>query len=104
MASYQEIVQKIGELQKQAEEIKTREQAGVISEIRQKISEYGITPEELGFGGKHSTYKKATRKVAVRYRNPKEYNETWTGRGKRPSWLSREIGAGRKLEDFLIAH
>ncbi len=37
MATYQEIVQKISELQKQAEEIKAREQASVIADIREKI-------------------------------------------------------------------
>ena len=29
-------------------------------------------------------------------------NETWTGRGKPPKWLSAEIAAGSTLEDFLV--
>ena len=59
MATYQEIVQKISELQKQAEEIKAREQASVIADIREKIEQYGLTAEDLGFGGKAVAGKKA---------------------------------------------
>jgi DNA-binding protein H-NS len=41
-------------------------------------------------------------KVAAKYRHPKT-GETWSGRGGTASWLAREIKAGRKKEDFLIA-
>lgn len=30
-------------------------------------------------------------KPDIRYRNPKNHNETWKSRGKRPSWLVREL-------------
>ena len=41
-------------------------------------------------------------KVAPKYRNPANAQETWTGRGRQPRWLAGEIAAGKKLEDFLI--
>ncbi len=41
-------------------------------------------------------------KVAPKYRNPKNPEETWTGRGRQPRWLAAEIGKGRKIESFLI--
>jgi DNA-binding protein H-NS len=102
MATYQEIVQKISELQKQAEEIKAREQAAVIADIREKIEQYGLTAEDLGFGAKAATGKKAgvNRKVPVRYRD--SAGNTWTGRGKRPGWLTQALAAGKSVEDFLI--
>jgi DNA-binding protein H-NS len=100
MATYQEIVQKISELQKQAEEIKAREQQAVISEIRAKIEEYGLTPEDLGFGGKVAASKKASRKVPVRYRD--SAGNTWTGRGKRPGWLTQALASGKSIDDFLV--
>lgn len=101
MATYQEIVQKISELQKQAEEIKSREQASVIADIRQKIDQYGLTADDLGFGTKPVAGKKATRKVPVRYRD--SAGNTWTGRGKRPGWLTQALAAGKNIEDFLIS-
>ncbi|WER49757.1 H-NS histone family protein [Cupriavidus sp. WKF15] len=101
MATYQEIVQKINELQKQAEEIKAREQAAVIADIREKIDQYGLTAEDLGFGVKTLVGKKATnRKVPVRYRD--SAGNTWTGRGKRPGWLTQALAAGKSVDDFLI--
>ena len=41
-------------------------------------------------------------KVAPKYRHPKT-GETWSGRGGTAGWLAREIKAGKKKEDFLIA-
>ncbi len=41
-------------------------------------------------------------KVAQKYRNPANPDETWTGRGKQPRWLAELTGKGAKVEDFLI--
>lgn len=46
--------------------------------------------------------RKAASKVAAKYRNPANANETWSGRGKRPRWLAAAIDGGRKLEEFAI--
>lgn len=50
---------------------------------------------------KKAASKRATQPVAIKYRHPST-NETWTGRGKPPKWLSAEINAGKSKEDFLI--
>ena len=42
------------------------------------------------------------RKVAPKYRNPKNRSETWAGRGAIPRWLAAEIKKGKKREDFAI--
>jgi DNA-binding protein H-NS len=42
------------------------------------------------------------RKVAPKYRNPKNRSETWAGRGATPRWLRAYLKAGKKLEDFQI--
>ena len=45
---------------------------------------------------------KAQRKSAApKYRGPN--GDAWTGRGKRPRWLTGALAEGKKLEDFLIA-
>jgi DNA-binding protein H-NS len=38
----------------------------------------------------------------VKYKNPDDVLETWTGRGRKPKWLLEEINKGKKLEDFEI--
>jgi DNA-binding protein H-NS len=40
--------------------------------------------------------------VFPKYRNPAEPAQTWSGRGKQPRWLSAQLGAGKKLDDFRI--
>jgi DNA-binding protein H-NS len=41
------------------------------------------------------------RKAAIKYRHPKT-GETWSGRGAQAGWLTREIKAGAKRDDFLV--
>lgn len=41
-------------------------------------------------------------KVAPKYRNPDNANETWAGRGKPPRWLQTRLDQGRALDEFLI--
>jgi DNA-binding protein H-NS len=40
--------------------------------------------------------------VHPKYRNPNNPSETWSGRGKRPRWLARELKSGKRLDDFRI--
>ena len=61
-----------------------------------------------GLGGRGGARRKTRgsalkgRKVAPKYRNPKNRSETWAGRGATPRWLRAYIKAGKKLEDFEI--
>ena len=43
------------------------------------------------------------RKVAPKYRNPKNRSVTWAGRGAMPRWMAAEIKKGKKREDFAIS-
>ena len=40
--------------------------------------------------------------VSPKYRNPDQPSETWTGRGKRPRWLVKQLKSGRRVADFRI--
>jgi DNA-binding protein H-NS len=41
-------------------------------------------------------------KVLPKYRNPDERSETWSGRGRRPRWMTKALLAGRSIEEFVI--
>jgi DNA-binding protein H-NS len=41
-------------------------------------------------------------KVAVKFRNKDNPEETWTGRGRQPKWLTAKLAKGSKLSDFAI--
>lgn len=45
---------------------------------------------------------KPKKAVAPRYRNPNNSEETWTGRGKAPRWVSALQAQGVSLESLLI--
>ena len=66
-------------------------------ELRNRLSDLakasGYSVSEL-FGGKVKTGK------AIAYRHPKNPDLTWSGRGRRPTWLEKELDGGTKLEEL----
>lgn len=42
------------------------------------------------------------KKRSIKYRNPKDSSETWTGRGRKPTWLVNALEEGKQLEDFAV--
>ncbi len=98
MASYKELKAKAEDLMRQAEVARKAETASVISEIRNKMAEYGITVADLGGAAKKLGTRKA---VAVKYRHPAT-GATWSGRGRPPHWLAGELAKGKKREEFLV--
>ena len=81
----------------------------VVGELSRKIMAERATLEnrlrQLGSAMASSERKGARRpypKVLPKYRNPKNRNETWAGRGKQPRWLAAQLRSGKKLADFLI--
>jgi DNA-binding protein H-NS len=41
--------------------------------------------------------------VTQKFRNPAQPNQTWSGRGKRPRWVSELLNAGMSIGDFQIS-
>ena len=112
--TYAQIVKQIEVLKQDAEKVRRSEIAGVVSRIQEAIAVYGLTAEDLGFGGKKTkapkaapvkrksakTAKAAKAPAVVKYRN--ETGGTWGGRGKRPDWLRAALAAGKTLADFEV--
>jgi len=75
------------------------------AQLEKVAADFGYTLEEL-LAGKTTEIEEAsvkTRKpVDIRYRNPANVAETWTGRGKQPRWLAAAIASGKSLQDFAI--
>jgi DNA-binding protein H-NS len=46
--------------------------------------------------------RRSYRPVLPKYRNPEKPSETWTGRGRRPSWINAQLGLGVHLENLMI--
>ncbi|UDG83349.1 H-NS histone family protein [Candidatus Vallotia lariciata] len=97
MSSYKDLLAQREKLEKQIEEAKAKELIRIINDIKQKMSDYGLTLADLGFG--RSKMAKAVRPrsgVAPKYRDPVS-GSTWSGRGKPPKWI-----AGKNRDEYLI--
>ena len=82
------------------------EQRALKEEISARAAELGFSVEEL-FGGKQKRKytKRATEvpSVVVKYRNPDNPDETWSGRGRMSKWLAEKLKKrGVTLEDFAV--
>ena len=93
MATYKEIQAKIEDLQKQAAAQRENELGAAIQRIKEMMSEYGITANDLQSGKRGSAAKKSG---TVQFRNA-ETGDTWSGRGRMPNWLS-----GKDKEQFRV--
>ncbi|MFL9986235.1 H-NS histone family protein [Paraburkholderia sediminicola] len=97
MSQYADLKAQIAKLQTQADEARRTEVDNVVADIRQKIAEYGLTAQDLGFAvaaKRGRPPKKAP--LPAKYQDPKSGN-TWSGRGKPPKWI-----VGKNRERFLI--
>lgn len=92
--TYIEIQQEIRKLQNWSEEIRAKEIADVIADIKAKIQLYGITEKDLGLG--------ENQKKEIFPPLYKKGNHTWSGYGRQPKWITKHLETGGKLEDLLI--
>jgi DNA-binding protein H-NS len=74
------------------------EDAAVTKEaLRAMAEKAGFDIKELF--GKHGPRKGS---AGVKYRNPKDTSQTWTGRGRKPNWLVDALKKGAKIDSFAI--
>lgn len=87
------------------EEKRGAEKDTFMAEVQAKATQLGL---DLGamFGArpkKTSTASGARTPAKIKYQNPKDPTETWTGRGRPASWLIREAGDDKKKwEKYLV--
>ena len=94
----------LAELRNQADRMMVQKQNSERVALREKMTamakENGFDIREL-LDGRRGKGKGGT--VAVKYRDPKNPANTWTGRGRAPRWMVAAMKGGKaKKEDFLI--
>lgn len=88
------------DIEKAISSFEARRLANARRELEAKAAELGVSLSEV-LGTKPAKGTRAV--VAPKYRNPKNPSETWSGRGRKPRWLTVALtSVGAKLEDFLI--
>ncbi|MDE2452926.1 MAG: H-NS histone family protein [Burkholderiales bacterium] len=105
--TYADIQKEIASLQKAAETLRQKEVAGVIERIKDAIATYQLTAQDLGLGKSAAPARQrrqgggragAAGAAPAKYRDAS--GKTWSGRGRRPGWITEALAAGRNLEDL----
>jgi DNA-binding protein H-NS len=83
-SSYKQLIEQRTALDAQIAEARKNELASAIAQVRDMITEFGLTAEDVFPTRRNSASKGTT--VAAKYRDPST-GATWTGRGKPPTWI-----------------
>ena len=96
------------ELREKLQTQKAEESRAAISEVKALIKLHQFTATDLGLSAGPGRVRKAGSKstnagikVAAKFRDPATGN-TWTGRGKTPTWLAKLLASGRRREEFAV--
>lgn len=100
MASYQELMDQIEGLKRQAEDARKQEMASAVAEIKRIMAKFGIEPGDL-FPTRGIKVKRAGSGV-VKYRDPVS-GAGWSGRGRRPGWVGELEAQGKSIEDCRVS-
>lgn len=71
-------------------------------EVVAMAAKAGLSLEEVlgnGIGGKRGG---KGSKVEVKYRNPQDPAQAWTGRGRKPLWMVDALNKGKELDDMRV--
>jgi DNA-binding protein H-NS len=90
------------------QEMKQREQQEVQKAREQIIAiaqSVGVPLKDLiaaGGRGVKAGGKSGTGSVAVRFRNPDNESQQWTGRGRQPKWVKEWVEGGKSLDKLRV--
>ncbi len=95
--SYKDLTELELKIRKAKAGVQDRTRNELKEKVEAMVAAAGFKMSDL-FGGRGGK----GRKVAAKYVNPDDPAETWTGRGRKPRWLSAKLKDGDRIEKFLI--
>lgn len=95
-----ELAAMIGNAQRALREKQDSKRKEGMAKIREIAAACGLVVE-IADAAKPSSQKGG--KVPVKYQNPANPANQWTGRGMKPKWLREQLDQGRALEEFAVA-
>lgn len=97
--SFEELQTLAKDLETEVASRREAEKGRVLQQMRELAGTIGMTVEELL--GREKPKARAP-KGEAKYRHPENPDLTWSGRGKRPTWLAEALVAGKTLEEFAV--
>lgn len=93
-------LQELKKLQKRVEDaiasFESRKKLEALAAIDAAARDMGFLLQDLVFG------KRKRKPAEVRYANPADRSQTWSGRGRRPRWFAAALEAGKSADDLRI--
>ncbi|OBY24613.1 H-NS histone family protein [Leisingera sp. JC1] len=82
-------------------EVEKEAKQNAYAEMLAVAEKHGVSFEEVIalHGGKG---RKSGTKAPAKYANPHDPAQTWSGRGRKPSWVHEALQAGKSIEDLEI--
>ena len=101
-SSFDELLLKKHDLDQEIAERQETEVETLKTKVTTVASALGITVAEL-FGIKTEAHPKRRKQSAkIKYRDPAEPDNTWTGKGRPPKWMQEKLDAGGQKEHFQV--
>lgn len=96
--SYGELVELQSRVAEAIEAKRSEEASALRAQIEATINDAGFSVDDI-FGGLGKRGRKSAQAI-VKYRNPKDPTQTWSGRGRKPKWLVEAEAKGASLDKF----
>jgi DNA-binding protein H-NS len=114
--TFLQVQKQIEQLQREAEQLRKKEAAGVLSRIKEAIAIYSFTAADLGVGKVSGRAAVANKSAAKKTHKPKkaavattgaakfkdDQGNVWGGRGPRPGWFKAALEAGKSADELLV--
>jgi len=80
---------------------KTTEVKEVRAELAEVAKRKGFNLEDV-FGKKIASGRGYKSTMQAKYRNPDDFTQTWTGRGRKPNWMAAKLSKGASIDQFRV--
>lgn len=96
--SLKELKELQGQVAKAIANFEDRRKKQALAELEEKARAMGFSLAELTGGS--APRKRAP--ASVKYANPANPSDTWSGRGRKPRWFAEALAKGKAPEDLAI--
>ncbi|KZE33880.1 DNA-binding protein H-NS [Crenobacter luteus] len=97
---YADLIKLRNEVESELKRRESEEKAKARKQIQEIAKTYGLNLEEV----LSKTTAVVRKPVEAKYVHPQDASLTWTGRGRKPSWVQALLDQGHQLDELLIRH
>jgi DNA-binding protein H-NS len=98
--STQELRQLARDVEQELNRRRAEDRKTALRGMKELAASYGFTVEEVLETALQSRRRAAAASAEAKYRNPDNPDQTWAGRGRKPTWLVELLAQGTTLEEL----